>query len=265
MPRWKELPAELPPPARQLIVRLRGLKDRSGLSARQLAARTGYSAKSWQRYLNGRSLPPQEAVAAMSRVCGEDPVRLLALHEIAAERRPEGRRPAARAPESPPAAPAQVPGERQPYGRHLRAALAAAAVVTVLSASAALLLAVRLTEARTQLAHQRDATVATAPATVSETLVPVIYTCRLEKREGRWHAGLSPTADVLLSNTQVGLEVAEAQCLLRRAGTVPGDIDGVFGPKTRRAVEHMQKRNGLIVNGVVDPPTWNALREADPT
>ncbi|MFE6768109.1 peptidoglycan-binding protein [Streptomyces fimicarius] len=265
MPRWKELPAELPPPVRQLIVRLRGLKDRSGLSSRQLAARTGYSAKSWQRYLNGRSLPPQEAVAAMSRVCGEDPVRLLALHEIATERWGEGGQPAARAPESLPEPPARVSGKRQPYGRHLRAALTAAAVVTVLSTSAALLLAVRLTEARTQLAHERDATAATAPATVSATLVPVIYTCRLERRDGRWHAGLSPTADVLLSNTQVGLEVAEAQCLLSRAGTVPGDIDGVFGPKTRRAVEHLQKRNGLIVNGVIDPPTWNALRQADPT
>ncbi len=265
VPRWKELPAELPPPARQLIVRLRGLKDRSGLSSRHLAARTGYSAKSWQRYLNGRSLPPQEAVAAMSRVCGEDPVRLLALHEIATEHRLEGRQPAARALENLPAPPAQVSGERQPYGRHLRAALTAAAVVTVLSVSAALLLAVRLTEARTQLAQQRDATAATAPATVSATLVPVIYTCRLERQDGRWHAGLSPTAEVLLSNTQVGLEVAEAQCLLRRAGSVPGDIDGVFGPKTRRAVEHLQKRNGLIVNGVIDPPTWNALRQADPT
>ncbi|MGW4038955.1 peptidoglycan-binding protein [Streptomyces sp. NPDC004778] len=265
MPRWKELPAELPPPARQLIVRLRGLKDRSGLSSRQVAARTGYSAKSWQRYLNGRSLPPQEAVAALSRACGEDPVRLLALHEIAAERWGEGRQPAVPDAECPPASSAPVSGERQPYRRHLRAALMAAALVTVLSTSAALLLAVRLTEARTQLAHQRDATVVTAPATVSETLVPVIYTCRLERGDGRWHAGLSPTAEVLLSNTQVGLEVAEAQCLLRRAGTVPGDIDGVFGPKTRRAVEHLQKRNGLIVNGVIDPPTWKALREADPT
>ncbi|WP_461026856.1 helix-turn-helix domain-containing protein, partial [Streptomyces sparsus] len=112
VPRWKELPAELPPPARQLIVRLRGLKDRSGLSSRQLAARTGYSAKSWQRYLNGRSLPPQEAVAAMARVCGEDPAGLLALREIAAQHWLEGRQAPSRAPESPAAAPAQVPGER---------------------------------------------------------------------------------------------------------------------------------------------------------
>ncbi|XVV37764.1 peptidoglycan-binding domain-containing protein [Streptomyces sp. CA-100214] len=143
-------------------------------------------------------------------------------------------------------------------------AVAAGAVVTVLSVSVALLLAVRLTEARAQLAHDRADADVTAPATVSESLVPVIYTCRLERRGDRWHAGLSSTTDILLSNTQVGLEVAEAQCLLRRAGTAPGDIDGVFGPKTRRAVERMQKRNGLIVNGVIDPPTWQALRRAAP-
>ncbi|WP_189320256.1 peptidoglycan-binding protein [Streptomyces flaveus] len=271
MSRWKELPAELHPQVRQLIVRLRKLKDRGELSTRQLAAKTGYSARSWHRYLNGRSLPPPEAVEAMARIGGDDPARLLVLHEIAAERWAEGRVVTTDAPESAPATsahtPTPTPTDQQPYGRygrHLRAAVTAAAVVTVLSVSAALLLAVRLTEARAQLAHDRGDAVATAPATVSESLVPVIYTCRLEQRDGRWYAGLSRTTDILLSNTQVGLEVAEAQCLLHRAGTAPGEIDGIFGPKTRRAVERMQKQNGLIVNGVIDPPTWQALRKASP-
>ncbi|MER5223944.1 peptidoglycan-binding protein [Streptomyces flaveus] len=266
MSRWKELPAELHPQVRQLIVRLRKLKDRSELSTRQLAAKTGYSARSWQRYLNGRSLPPPEAVEAMARIGGDDPPRLLVLHEIAAERWAEGRVVTTGAPESAPATSAHTPTptDQRPYGRHLRVAVTAGAVVTALSVSAALLLAVRLTEARAQLAHDRSDAVAAAPATVSESLVPVIYTCRLEQRDGRWYAGLSRTTDILLSNTHVGLEVAEAQCLLRRAGTAPGEIDGVFGPKTRRAVERMQKQNGLVVNGVIDPPTWQALREADP-
>lgn len=262
--RWKELPAGLPAPVHQLIVRLRGLKDRSELGTRQLSARTGYSAKSWQRYLNGRALPPREAVEAMCRVGGDDPTRLLALHEIAAQHWAEGRPDATEPPGSPAAAQEPARQERQPHGRLLRTAVVAGAVVTVLSVSVALLLAVRLTDARAQLARERGDTVTTVPATVTESLVPVIYTCRLERADGRWYAGLSRTTDVLLSNTQVGLEVAEAQCLLRRAGTAPGDIDGVFGPKTRRAVERMQKRNGLIVNGVIDPPTWQALREADP-
>ncbi|GAB3010640.1 hypothetical protein GCM10023080_091540 [Streptomyces pseudoechinosporeus] len=264
MSRWKELPAELHPHVRQLIVGLRKLKDRSELSTRQLAAKTGYSARSWQRYLNGGSLPPREAVEAVARIGGDDPARLLVLHEIAAQRWAEGRVVTTDAPENLSATPAHPPTERQPYRRHLRAAVTAGAVVTALSVSVALLLAVRLTEARAQLAHDRGDAVATAPATVSESLVPVIYTCRLEQRDGRWYAGLSRTTDILLSNTQVGLEVAEAQCLLHRAGTAPGDIDGVFGPKTRRAVERMQKQNGLIVNGVIDPPTWQALREAAP-
>ncbi|MFD5477047.1 peptidoglycan-binding protein [Streptomyces hawaiiensis] len=263
MSRWKELPAELHPHVHQLIVRLRRLKDRSELSTRQLAARTGYSAKSWQRYLNGRSLPPREAVEAMARVGGDDPTRLLVMHEIAAQRWAEGRAVTTDAPENLSATPAQPPTEQQPHRRHLRAAVTAGAVVTVLSVSVALLLAVRLTEARAQLARERGDAVTTAPATVSESLVPVIYTCRLEQRDGRWYAGLSRTTSILLSNTHVGLEVAEAQCLLHRAGTAPGDIDGVFGPKTRRAVERMQKQNGLIVNGVIDPPTWQALRSAD--
>jgi transcriptional regulator with XRE-family HTH domain len=266
MSRWKELPAELHPQVHQLIVRLRKLKDRSELSTRQLAAKTGYSARSWQRYLNGRSLPPPEAVEAMARIGGDDPTRLLVLHEIAADRWAEGRVVTTDAPESAPATSAHTPTptDQQPYGRHLRVAVTAGALVTALSVSAALLLAVRLTEARAQLAHDRSDAVAAAPATVSESLVPVIYTCRLEQRDGRWYAGLSRTTDILLSNTHVGLEVAEAQCLLRRAGTAPGEIDGVFGPKTRRAVERMQMQNGLVVNGVIDPPTWQALREADP-
>lgn len=267
MSRWKELPAELHPHIHQLIVRLRKLKDRSELSTRQLAAKTGYSAKSWQRYLNGRSLPPREAVEAMARVCGDDPPRLLVMHEIAAQRWAEGRvvtTTTTDAPENLSTAPAHPPTEQRPYGRSLRVAVTAGAVVSVLSVSVALLLAVRLTEARGELAHDRGDAVATALATVSESFVPVIYTCRLEQRDGRWYAGLSRTTDILLSNTHVGLEVAEAQCLLHRAGTAPGEIDGAFGPKTRRAVERMQKQNGLIVNGVIDPPTWQALREADP-
>ncbi|MFI8006242.1 peptidoglycan-binding protein [Streptomyces sp. NPDC086010] len=266
MSRWKELPADLHPHVHQLIVRLRRLKDHNELGTRQLAAKTGYSAKSWQRYLNGRSLPPREAVEALARFGGGDPARLLVMHEIAALRWAEGRAATTGTPEAPSSTPepTPTPTAQRPYGRHLRAAVTAGAVVTVLSVSAALLLAVRLTEARAQLAHSPEDAVATAPATVSASLVPVIYTCRLEQRDGRWNANLSRATDVLLSNTQVGLEVAEAQCLLRRSGAAPGEIDGIFGPKTRRAVEYLQKRKGLIVNGVIDPPTWQALREAAP-
>ncbi|QQM38280.1 peptidoglycan-binding protein [Streptomyces liliifuscus] len=264
MSRWKELPAELHVDVRQFIVRLRRLKDRSELSTRQLAAKSGYSVRSWQRYLNGRSLPPPEAVEAMARIGGDDPTRLLVLHEIAAEQWAEGRVVTTGAPQS---TPAHTPTEQQPYGRYPRALITAGAVALVLSVSAALLLAVRLADTRAQLADARAAAVPAAPAAptiVSESLVPVIYTCRLDQRNGRWYAGLSRTTDAILAYTYVGPEVAEAQCLLRRAGMAPGDIDGVFGPKTQRAVERIQTRDGLVVDGVIGPHTWKALREAVP-
>lgn len=38
-----------------------------------------------------------------------------------------------------------------------------------------------------------------------------------------------------------------------------GDIDGVLGPETYRAVLLFQRRNGLAVDGVVGPETWAAL------
>ncbi|MGC9501377.1 peptidoglycan-binding protein [Streptomyces sp. WG7] len=268
MSRWKELPAALHPHVHQLIVRLRKLKDRSELSTRQLAAKTGYSARSWQRYLNGGALPPRAAVEAVARIGGDDPTRLLVLHEIAAERWAEGPVAGSEAldnpPETAPETPAHSPAERQPYGRYSHVVFTAGAVALVLSVSAALLLAVRLAEARAQLAKGRPGTIVTAPATVSESLVPVAYTCRLEQSDGRWYAGLSRTTDTILAYTHVGPEVAEAQCLLRRAGITPGDIDGVFGPKTQRAVVRIQTRDGLVVDGVIGPHTWKALREAAP-
>ncbi|AZM60793.1 MULTISPECIES: peptidoglycan-binding protein [unclassified Streptomyces] len=265
MPRWRELPAELHPQVVQLIVRLRRLKDRSGLTTRQLAARTGYSAKSWQRYLNGRSLPPRETVEALARITDDDPDRLLVLHEIAAERWAEGKNGDGDADTDRPAAtpgPPRTPPEEPPYGRHLRGVLAAGAVAVVLSLSVVVLLAVRLAETRAELADVRAEQARVAPAVVSETLVPVTYTCRMEQRDGQWYAGLSRTSETVLAYTHVGPQVAEAQCLLRRTGIPPGEVDGVFGPKTQRAVRRMQERDGLVVDGVIGPHTWKALREA---
>ncbi|MGI5197262.1 peptidoglycan-binding protein [Streptomyces sp. CA-288835] len=273
MPRWKELPTELDPRVRQLAVRLRRLKDHSGLTMRQLAAKTGYSAKSWERYLGGRTLPPPEAVEALARIGGDDPTRLLALHEIAADawggRRgatsvtkathaTTGTAEAAEAtvavqvPESPPAGTKKT----RRRVRSPRVALVAGAVTLVVALSAAVLVVVRPPDGVSRAAAAPVAPSAAASPSPSKPT----YTCRMERIDGHWYAGNSRTQDALLADGFAGPKVAEAQCLLRRAGISPGKIDGIYGPLTQRAVQIVQKRAGLPKDGLVGPHTWKALR-----
>ncbi|KOU60828.1 peptidoglycan-binding protein [Streptomyces sp. MMG1533] len=266
MSRWKALPAELDPRVRQLVVRLRRLKDHSGLSLRQLAAKTGYSPKSWERYLGGRSLPPSEAVEAMARIGGDDPTRLLALHEVAAEAWGDGRA-GASAPEAATVEPeilsAGAESARLP-GRSLRIALVAGAVALVLAISSAVLLVVRLDggggEAAAAPLVSSAAPAPESPAPESSAPTASTYTCRVKRSDGRWYAGNSRTQDAVLGDGHAGPEVAEAQCLLQRAGYSPGGIDGIFGPLTQRAVERVQRRAGLVVDGIIGPHTWKVLR-----
>ena len=253
MSRWKGLPEELDPRVRQLVVRLRRAKDHSGLSLRRLAAKTDYSTSSWERFLSGRSLPPGDAVEAMARLGGDDPTRLLALHEVAAEAwgtAAEQRRPPAGT--APPRA----------HGRALRVTLIAGSVALVLAVCSSILLAVRLThgEGEATAAPLTASASSTAPGTPRTPDRPV-YTCRSERIEGRWYAGNSRTLKAVLAMGHAGPEVAEAQCLLREAGLSPGAVDGIFGPHTQRAVKDLQKRAGLVVDGIIGPHTWKALRE----
>ncbi|MEE1938966.1 helix-turn-helix domain-containing protein [Streptomyces sp. TRM 70361] len=73
----------LPPERARLAAVLRELKERTGLSLAGLAERTTYSKSSWDRYLNGRVLPPRQAVRDLCRLAGEPEGRCLALWEIA--------------------------------------------------------------------------------------------------------------------------------------------------------------------------------------
>ncbi|MEU8791511.1 peptidoglycan-binding protein [Streptomyces sp. NPDC048643] len=315
MSRWKALPAELDPRVRQLLVRLRRLKDHNGLTMRQLSARTGYSAKSWERYLSGRSVPPRDAVEALARIGGEDPTRLLALHEVAVEARrdrPSGApeqavrahavtEPAVTEPviaepavtehavtepvmtesalsdaaEAVPAAPEAVAPEpvREPAPvtmptraaegprisrRALSLALVSGCVALVLAASAAVLVAVRFMDdgkgGGPAPAGHAASTAAASPA------AKAAYSCHLERIDGRWYAGNSRATRATVAYGNSGPQVAEVQCLLRRAGISPGGIDGMFGPLTMGAVERFQRQAHLDVDGIAGPRTWKALR-----
>ncbi|MET7798745.1 helix-turn-helix domain-containing protein [Streptomyces decoyicus] len=83
MPRWKALPEELDPQVAEFTGQLRRLVDRSGLSVAAVADRTGYSKTSWERYLNGRLLPPLRAVVALAETTGAHPSHLTTLWELA--------------------------------------------------------------------------------------------------------------------------------------------------------------------------------------
>ncbi|MFI9721471.1 helix-turn-helix domain-containing protein [Streptomyces sp. NPDC052396] len=77
--------AERPVPGECTLLagELRELRERTGLSLAALAGRTPYSKSSWERYLNGKKLPPRHAVDALCSVAGEPAGRLLALWELA--------------------------------------------------------------------------------------------------------------------------------------------------------------------------------------
>ena len=57
-----------------------------------------------------------------------------------------------------------------------------------------------------------------------------------------------------------GDAVSKAQYLLVRWLILPSDqIDGSFGPATTHAVEEFQSDEGLTVDGIVGPNTWQAM------
>jgi peptidoglycan hydrolase-like protein with peptidoglycan-binding domain len=62
-----------------------------------------------------------------------------------------------------------------------------------------------------------------------------------------------------ISEGATGPVVRWAQYLLVRRTLSDYQIDGVFGPITKNAVEEFQKSSGLVVDGIVGPLTWGAL------
>ncbi|MEU5366836.1 LysR substrate-binding domain-containing protein [Streptomyces sp. NPDC005925] len=79
MTRWKRLPEGLPPEVVDLIGQLRAVKDVSELTLAALASRTAYSRSTWERYLNGKRIPPREAVRSLAALAGPEEVKSLLL------------------------------------------------------------------------------------------------------------------------------------------------------------------------------------------
>ncbi|MFB7598636.1 DUF2690 domain-containing protein [Streptomyces sp. NPDC056160] len=82
-PPARATPAAPSPEHARLTAVLRDLKQRTGLSLAALARQTTYSKSSWERYLNGKALPPRQAVVDLCRLAREPQGRCLALWDIA--------------------------------------------------------------------------------------------------------------------------------------------------------------------------------------
>lgn len=272
MSRWKELPETVDDHFRQLVAHLRRLKDESGLSLAALAARTTYSKSSWERYLNGKTLPPGRAVADLARAADADPAPALSLHAAAEAARDQHATAAVRdGPEAAAGAsvePVPVAAARTvsaaglpaaPRRRRLRRRPALVALGAVALACGGL-----LAFAPWQSDPPRDPRISAHDGETYTADGRRDHPCRIHHYEGRLYAGHSPTVEALLGYGSNGWEVAEVQCLLREAGFAPGRVDGIYGDKTIRAVRDLQEEAGLVRDGEVGPDTWKALRRVTP-
>ncbi len=176
----------------RLAAALRELRAGAGLSLAALAERTPYSKSSWERYLNGKSLPPRQAVRELCRLANEPDGRLLALWEIA-ESHWSGRAvapaPAPPTDESPRPHPQESPppagtGRRRLGGSRLLVVLASA--YTVIVGGAAVLLFLLLPDSEAQEAEP-------LPASVPFSLAPQCHGAACEGRDPmRLICGLGP-------------------------------------------------------------------------
>ncbi|MDH6222627.1 helix-turn-helix domain-containing protein [Streptomyces pseudovenezuelae] len=128
----------LSPEGARLAAALRELRERSGLTLAGLAAKTTYSKSSWERYLNGKTLPPRPAVEELCRLTGEPDGRCIALWEIAESEwggraREEHRQqpPPEELPPPPPAEPSPREEADPATTGHRRTALALAVLATL--------------------------------------------------------------------------------------------------------------------------------------
>lgn len=55
--------------------------------------------------------------------------------------------------------------------------------------------------------------------------------------------------------------IRDIQQALKNANLYEGKIDGISGPKTRKAIEAFQSKVGLNPDGKVGPKTWQKLKE----
>ncbi|MET9772394.1 DUF2690 domain-containing protein [Streptomyces sp. NPDC006415] len=181
----------------RLVAALRELRAGAGLSLAALAERTAYSKSSWERYLNGKALPPRQAVQELCRLADRPPGRPLALWEMA-ESRWSGRSAATPQPasssstgssaEGPPPRPveaATTDGPRRRLGRS-RLLVLLASVYSVIVGGVAVVLLVLLPESEAPRAEP-------SPSSVPFSFAPLCHGAACEGRDPmRLICGIGP-------------------------------------------------------------------------
>jgi peptidoglycan hydrolase-like protein with peptidoglycan-binding domain len=106
-------------------------------------------------------------------------------------------------------------------------------------------------------AHARAPETSTRAAVASAQVSPT--SGRRARRRANWSAG--PVAVGTGYRRSGGSDrVREVQRTLRRVGSSPGPVDGLFGPRTKQAVLGFQRAQGLRPDAIVGPRTLFALR-----
>ncbi|MBR7071545.1 MAG: spore cortex-lytic enzyme [Clostridia bacterium] len=70
---------------------------------------------------------------------------------------------------------------------------------------------------------------------------------------------LSGSVSSLSRIGSTGAEVQKIQSALKKKGYAIGTVDGIYGTKTKKAVQAFQKDNGLVRDGIAGPKTLKAL------
>ncbi len=71
----------------------------------------------------------------------------------------------------------------------------------------------------------------------------------------------SVTGEAPKAESPAKIETRDVQKALTHAGYFQGNVDGVMGPKTRKAIRAFQKDNGLKADGKCGPRTWTKLKD----
>ena len=75
---------------------------------------------------------------------------------------------------------------------------------------------------------------------------------------GVFAARMWQTTDVLSKQGSRGNEVRQIQQKLKNWGYYFGEVDGIFGVQTKKAVMDFQRKNGLAVDGIAGNATLRA-------